>query len=97
VTWSVAAPTAELPACRLGLDGAVSADDVTAAFEQYARVCSEHDIWLVLADATTMTGGHTVLDVCPLVMALTAMGVQDRFREAIVFPTEPEAARNVQF
>jgi hypothetical protein len=97
VTWTVAPPVAGLPACRLDLAGDLSASDVAAAMSACMDLCVEHDTWLVLTDATAMTGGHTVLDIYPLVAALAGLGVQDRFREAIVSPEEGAAAGNVRF
>jgi hypothetical protein len=97
MAWSVSAPTPDLLACRLTFTGAVSSDDMTHAFEQTARVCLEHDVWRVLTDASAMTASHTVIDVYTLVTSIADLGVQDRFREALVSPIEAAARENVRF
>ena len=95
--WTVAAPSAELAAVRLDLTGVVSAVDVEAAFRETLGLCVHHDVWLVLADATAMTAAHSIIDIYEMLTAIADLGVQDRFREALVCPTDPVAYDRVRF
>jgi hypothetical protein len=77
--------------------GHVTSADVTEAFTECVLMSMQTDIWLVLADCTDLVWSPTITDLKDLVDALGALGVTERFREALVQPTDVTAAVSVGF
>ncbi len=77
--------------------GHVTAADLTEAFTECLAVAMELDTWLLLADCTELAWTPTITDLKDLVDALSALGVTDRFREAVVRPSDVTAAVSVGF
>ncbi len=97
MTWSVDPPTPDRPYVRVTLRGAPTADEVALSFETSTKTCVEHDVFLVLGDTSRMVGGHTVVDLFPLVTALSEMRATQRFREALIAPAAASMAEKVRF
>lgn len=82
----------DAPIVEMVTSGYFSAEEGSEAMAQGMTLSIEHDVWNVLADFTAMT--HTALpaDIIALADALKELGVADRFREAVVRPTDVVAA-----
>jgi hypothetical protein len=81
-----------LPIVEMVTSGYFSAEEGGEVMGKGISLSIENDIWNVLADFTAMT--HTALpaDIIALADALKELGVADRFREAVVRPTDVVAA-----
>jgi hypothetical protein len=77
--------------------GHVTAADLTEAFTECFASAMELDTWLLLADCTELVWTPTITDLKELVDALAALGMTERFREAVVRPTDITAAVSVGF
>lgn len=77
--------------------GNVTTTDVTGAFTECILMAMQLDTWNVLADCTELVWTPTITDLKDLVDALSDLGVTDRFREALVRPTDVTAAVSVGF
>lgn len=77
--------------------GHVTASDVTEAFTECIVMALQLDTWLLLADCSELVWTPTIADLKELVDALSALGVTERFREALVRPTDVTAAVSVGF
>ncbi len=97
MTTTVNSLLPEYPIVEARYAGHVSKQDVDDAMAACAAVAIEHDTWNVLADCTDLVWTPTVTDLFELVKFLADMGVSDRFREAVVRPTDATAAASVGF
>lgn len=82
----------DAPIVEMVTSGYFSAEEGADAMGQGMTLSIEHDVWNVLADFTAMT--HTALpaDIIGLAEALKELGVSERFREAVVRPSDVTAA-----
>lgn len=82
----------DVPIVEMVTSGYFSAEEGAEAMAEGITLSIESDVWNVLADFTAMT--HTALpaDIIALAEALRELGVADRFREAVVRPTDVVAA-----
>lgn len=82
----------DAPIVEMVTSGYFGAEEGAEAMAQGMSLSIENDVWNVLADFTAMT--HTALpaDIIALADALQELGVSDRFREAVVRPTDVVAA-----
>jgi hypothetical protein len=87
----------DYPIVEATYSGHVSKQDVDDAFGACAALGIEHDIWNLLGDCTDMVWTPTVTDLFELVQFLADMGVSERFREALVRPTDAAAVASVGF
>ena len=77
--------------------GHVTTADVTEAFTKCVLAGVRLDTWRLLADCTDLLWTPTITDLKDLVDALSALGVTERFREALVQPSDVTAAVSVGF
>jgi hypothetical protein len=97
MTWTVERRD-EVPAyVAFTLSGVLEKDELSNAFFEVLTQCRDHDIWLVLTDCSSLLGGHTVFDLFGLMQVINQVGGADRFREALIAPTDPEAAKLVEY
>jgi hypothetical protein len=87
----------EFPIVEARYSGHVSKQDVDDSFGACAALAIEQKQWNVLGDCTDLVWTPTVTDLFELVRFLTDIGVSERFREALVRPTDPIAAASVGF
>lgn len=85
------------PVIEVRYFGHVTAADLTEAFTECVVRAMELDTWHLLADCTELAWAPTITDLKDLVDALSALGVTERFREAVVRPTDITAAVSVGF
>jgi hypothetical protein len=85
------------PVVEVRYFGHVTAADLTEAFTECVVKAMELDTWLLLADCTDLAWAPTITDLKDLVDALSALGMTERFREAVVRPTDITAAVSVGF
>jgi hypothetical protein len=57
----------------------------------------EQEVWSVLADCSQVVRTPTITDLKDLVDALSDLGVQDVFREAVVRPIDVMAATSIAY
>lgn len=77
--------------------GHLTATELTEASTECVVTCMQLDTWRLLADCTDLAWTPTITDLKDLVDALSALGVAERFREALVQPTDVTAAVSVGF
>jgi len=77
--------------------GVNTREEIEQAFAECLGTALELDTWLLLADCTDLAFAPHISDLKDLVDALAALGVTDRFREALVRPTDVTAAVSVGF
>ena len=87
----------ELPVVEARFEGRVDREDVEQAFADSLMRALELDTWNLLADCSDMIWTPAITDLKDLVDALAAMGVTDRFREALIRPHDVTAATSVGF
>ena len=97
MTWSVAYLGPEHDVVGVTYSGDVDRTQLEAAFEAAVVEGHAHDTWHVLTDLSGLTGGHSLFDLYAVVEAVVGLGVQDRFREAVVTATGSEILANAQF
>lgn len=77
--------------------GSNSRAEIEQAFAECLALALETDTWSLLADCSDLVYAAPISDLKDLVDALAALGVTDRFREALVQPTDVTAAVSVGF
>jgi hypothetical protein len=75
--------------------GHVGQAEMQAAGEKGFAMARETGIWSFLSDCSQMQQGPRIFDQLGLAQMLQAMGVLDRYRQALVRPTSLEAAETV--
>jgi hypothetical protein len=97
MTWSVSHLGTDLEVVEMTLAGVVSRAEMDAAFAAALGSALEHDCWHVLCDVLGITGGPTLFDVYAVVVALDQLGVQDRYREALLTRSDTDEITNARF
>lgn len=97
MTVTVRSLAPELPVVEARFEGRVDRADVERAFTECLMIGLELDTWCMLADCSEMMWTPPITDLKDLVDALAAMGVTDRFKEALVRPRDVTAATSVGF
>jgi hypothetical protein len=97
MTWSVAYLGPEHDVVGVTYSDDVDRAQLEAAFEAALIEGHEHGTWHVLTDLSGLTGGHSLFDLYAVVEGVVGLGVQDRFREAVVTATGSEILANAQF
>ena len=87
----------DLPVIEARFFGANTREEMEQAFAQCLTLGLESDTWLLLADCSDLIHTAAIADLKDLVQALADLGVADRFREALVRPTDVTAAVAVGF
>ena len=87
----------EHPVIEARFFGVNSAAEVEDGFGQCLALALEADIWNLMADCSDLVSAAPLADLKALVEAIAALGVADRFREALVQPTDVTAAVSVGF
>jgi hypothetical protein len=87
----------EHPIIEARYSGRVDREDIEEAFTVCLTLALEHDTWLMLADCTDMVWTPKITDLFDLVEALSTLGVTERYREALVRPSDVTAATSVGF
>ena len=72
-------------------------EEMERSFAECLALGMQTDTWLLLADCSELSTSAAIPDLKDLVDALAALGVTDRFREALVRPTDVTAAVGVDF
>ena len=71
--------------------GVVSASDLRNAARETFALCQEHDVWRVLTDCHDVTQAPGAIDLLNLLEAMGKAGVDQEFRQALVWPTDMQA------
>jgi len=97
MTWSVSHLGPAHDVVGLTYSGDVDRTELVAAFEAAVVEARAHDTWHVLTDLSGLTGGHSLFDLYAVVEGVVGLGVQERFREAVVTAKDSEILANAQF
>ena len=82
----------DLPIVEMVVDGVLTADDGAEAMQTGLDLSMTHDIWATLADFTHMRQTAPAGDIVALAEVLANLGVEDRWREAVILPSDPTSA-----
>lgn len=82
---------------KLQYSGLVTKDELVEAFFSTAGILRGGNILKVLADCTSMTGGHSVTDLYGLIDLFEAAGMPRNIKEAIILPELKDTLENVRF
>jgi len=97
MTWSVSHLGPGYDVIAVDYTGDVDRSQLELAFTAAVAEGHAHDTWHVLTNLTGVTGGHSLFDVYAVINAVIGLGMQDRFREAVVSPPGSELLANAQF
>jgi hypothetical protein len=97
MAWSVSYLGPDTAVVVMALSGDVDRPELDAAFAGALAAAIDHDAWHLLCDILDITGGPTLFDVYAAVVALDQLGVQDRFREALLTRSDPDEITNARF
>jgi hypothetical protein len=97
MAWSVRYLGPDPDVVEMTLAGEVGRAELDAAFAGALAVATECDAWHLLCDILDITGGPTLFDVYAVVVAVADLGVQDRFREALLTQPDAENIANARF
>ena len=75
--------------------GHVGQPEMQAAGEKGFAMARETGIWRFLSDCSALIEGPRIVDQLELAQLLQAMGVSDRYRQALVRPASIDAAETV--
>jgi hypothetical protein len=95
--WSVSYLGPEHDVVAIDYSGEVDRAQLVAAFDTAVGEARAHDTWHVLTDISGLTGGHSLFDLYAVVEGVVGLGVQNRFREAVVTATDSEILARAQF
>ena len=82
---------------ELHLSGTVSSDDLTVVLKEFFNMVENVKIYLILADCTLLTDGHSVFDLYSLANHILQSPLVREFREAVLLPKSPNFVENVKF
>ena len=97
MTWSVSYLGPEHDVVAVTYSEGLDRAQLAAAFAAAVAEVNAHDTWHVLTDLRGLTGGPSVFDLYATISAVVEMGVQDRYREAVITPTNAGLLPNVSF
>jgi hypothetical protein len=97
MTWSVSHLGPAHDVVAVTYSGTIDRADLDAGFAAAETSVRSHDCWHVLTDLRAMTGGPTLFDLYAIINAVVQLGVQDRYREAVITPLEPGLLPDVSF
>ncbi len=97
MAWSVSYLGPDPAVVVMALSGDVDRPELDAAFAGAVATAMQHDNWHLLCDIVALDGGPSLFDVYAMVVALDQLGVQDRFREALLTRQDPENIANAGF
>lgn len=87
----------EYPVVEARFFGRVTVDDLTRAYGECLTIALETDRWLLLADCTDLLWSAPMSDLKELMDGVASLGVSDRFREALIAPSDVTAGVYVNF
>lgn len=87
----------DLPIIETCYEGILSPSELAEAVEQTLAIARAREEQFLLADCTTLIGGHSLFDLYALVDVLLASGIAQTLKEAILFSEMTEAAEKVKF
>jgi len=88
----------DLPLIEISYSGVITATELSDAFLDTLALANAHNITLILADCTALdSGGHSVFDLYFLAETLAASNMPKTLKEAILLPSLPDSAENVDF
>lgn len=87
----------DLPIVKLDFFDVVDESQLNEAFQETVKMVLDHGLSKVLADASSMTGGHTLFDLYPLAVKLGSKKEFSQLKEAVILPDTPEAAESAKF
>jgi hypothetical protein len=77
--------------------GILSAHELGAAIEQTMALVRAHGITRLLADCTTLEGGHSIVDLFSFVEKVASTDGADALKEALLLPGLASSEQNVRF
>ena len=77
--------------------GQVTNQDLESAFRDAVTLANEHQIIRFLADCSSLTGGHSIVDLYAVIDLFEAHGLERNVKEAIVMPIAPDRLTEVRF
>ncbi len=97
MAWSVSYLGPDPDVVVMTLAGDVDRTELDAAFAAAVGAAMQNDNWHLLCDIVEIVGGPSLFDVYAMVVALDQLGVQDRFREALLTRGDPDNVTNAGF
>jgi hypothetical protein len=97
MTWSVSYLGPEHDVVAVTYSDELDRAQLEAAFGAAVAEVNAHDTWHVLTDLRGLTGQPSVFDLYATITAVVEMGVQDRYREAVITPSESGLLPDVSF
>ena len=77
--------------------GLLTPDELKAAVMATLHECQSRNVPLLLADCSTLEGGHSIVDLYEMASAVAASAVVGHLREAVLVPASAVAADSVHF
>jgi hypothetical protein len=77
--------------------GNLTPDELSDAVMETLSLIRAHDVMLLLADCTTLEGGHSISDLYGLADAVLKTGLAHRIKEAVLLPEIPDTEERVRF
>ena len=87
----------DVPAMHLRMFGSGSREEVDAAMAELVGLALEHDTWRLLSDYRDMVWTMDVAGVKETADAVHALGIADRFRQALIDPVDVTARAYVEY
>ena len=97
MTWSVSYLGPEHDVVAVSYSDELDRAQLEAAFAAGLLEVNAHDTWHVLTDLRGLTGQPSVFDLYATITAVVELGVQDRYREAVMTPTDARLLPDVSF
>jgi hypothetical protein len=88
MTWSVSHLGPEHDVVAVTYSGELDRTQLEAAFAAAVTEVNAHDAWHILTDLRGLTAGPSVFDLYATISAVVKMGAQDRYREAVITPSD---------
>lgn len=77
--------------------GFLSPEEVAAAIAQTMELVRAHGVTRLLADCTTLEGGHSIVDLLAFVESVASTDGASALKEALLLPALAASAENVRF
>lgn len=85
------------PIVETSYSGLLTPSELTSAVHETLAAAEQEGVNRLLADCTTLEGGHSVVDLYTLAKEVAERGIMWTIREAVLLPRRPDAGEKVRF